>query len=179
MNVSVFGSSQPQEGEEAYAQAYTLGKLLAERGHVVLNGGYIGTMEAVSRGASEAGGHVIGITCTDIETWRPVKPNCWIKEERRCKSLQERITALVEGCNAAIALPGGPGTLTEVAMMWNLMLVESLHRRPLILVGDGWQSVFDQFFTSFSCYTPAKQRDLLSFAPDVETAVKILETSQA
>ncbi len=178
MNVSIFGGSQPKEGDTAYTEAYTLGRLLAERGHVVLTGGYIGTMEAVSRGANEAGGHVIGVTCTDIEAWRPVQPNRWIKEERRCKSLQERITALIEGCDAALALPGGPGTLTEVAMMWNLMIVESLHRRPLILVGDGWQSVFDQFFTSFSGYIPARQRELLSFAADVETAVTILETSQ-
>lgn len=39
--------------------------MLAERGHIVLNGGYIGTMEAVSRGAAEAGGHVIGVTCEE------------------------------------------------------------------------------------------------------------------
>ena len=31
-------------------------------------------MEAVSRGANEAGGHVIGVTCEDIEAWRQVKP---------------------------------------------------------------------------------------------------------
>ena len=55
MKVSVFGGSQPKEGSTAYAEAQELGKLLAERGHTVLTGGYIGTMEAVSRGAREAG----------------------------------------------------------------------------------------------------------------------------
>lgn len=178
MNVTVFGGSQPQPGSPAYKEAYQLGKLLAQAKHTVLTGGYIGTMEAVSRGANEAGGHVIGVTCTDIETWRPVQPNRWVKEERRFKSLQERIAALIEGCDAALALPGGPGTLTEIATMWNLMIVESLHRRPLILIGDGWQSVFDQFFTSLVHYIPAHQKDLLTFAPNVETAVKILETSR-
>jgi uncharacterized protein (TIGR00730 family) len=177
MNVSVFGGSQPKESDSAYAEAYELGKLLAERGHAVLTGGYIGTMEAASRGAHEAGGHVIGVTCEDIENWRKIGPNRWVKEERRKKTLLERLEGLIEGCDAAIALPGGPGTLTEIALMWNLMVVGSLHRRPLILVGDGWQSVLEQVFTKLGSYTPQHQRDLLQFVPDIKTAVKLLESN--
>ena len=149
MKISVFGGSQPKEGDAAYEDAYTLGKLLVEAGHMVMTGGYIGTMEAVSRGAYEAGGHVIGVTCTEIENWRDVKPNKWVKEEWRRDTLLERLQLLVVECQAGIALPGGPGTLTEIALMWNLMIVEAIHRRPLVLVGSGWQSVFDQFFTQW------------------------------
>ncbi len=76
MKVSVFGSSQPKEGSMAYAEAQELGKLLAQRGHIVLTGGYMGTMEAVSRGAAEAGGHVIGVTCEDIERLAPAWCEC-------------------------------------------------------------------------------------------------------
>lgn len=177
MNISVFGGSQPKAGDAAYAEAQELGKLLAQRGHTVLTGGYIGTMEAVSRGASEAGGHVIGVTCVDIENWRKVGANRWVKEEWRKQTLIERLQALVEGCDAALALPGGPGTLTEVSLMWNLMIVESLHRRPLILIGDGWQSVFDQVFKQLEPYTSAQQRELLSFAKDIYTAVSILDSN--
>jgi uncharacterized protein (TIGR00730 family) len=176
MKISVFGGSQPKEGDTAYQEAYTLGNLLAEAGHTVMTGGYIGTMEAVSRGASEAGGHVIGVTCEEIESWRPVRPNDWVKEDWRRDTLLERLQALVKGCDAAIALPGGPGTLTEIALMWNLMIVESMHRRPLVLVGNGWQSVFDQFFTQLDVYIAEKQRELVQFAEDVETAVKILNS---
>ena len=175
MNITVFGGSQPKEGDSAYTEAQALGRLLAQRGHTVLTGGYIGTMEAVSRGASEAGGHVIGATCDDIESWRAVKPNQWVKEERREKTLIGRLQVLIEGCDAALALPGGVGTLTEIALMWNLMIVESRHRSPLILVGSGWQSTFDQFFTSFEPYMSVKQRELLQFAEDVNTAVSMLE----
>lgn len=175
MNISVFGGSQPKEGDTAYAEAQKLGGLLAARGHTVLTGGYIGTMEAVSRGAHEAGGHVVGVTCEDIENWRKVAPNRWVKEEWRKKTLVERLQALIEGCDAALALPGGPGTLTEIALMWNLMIVESLPRRPLILIGNGWQSVLDQVFTHLDTYTPAHQRVLLQFADDVETAITMLD----
>jgi hypothetical protein len=175
MKVSVFGGSQPKEGDAAYAEAMELGKLLAERGHIVLTGGYIGTMEAVSRGAREAGGHVIGVTCEDIEAWRPIRANAWVVEEIRKKTLIERLHALIHESDAALALPGGPGTLAEISLMWNLMIVESLHRRPLVLIGDGWHSVFDQFIQSFDAYVPARQREILAFAKDVQTAVKILE----
>jgi len=176
MNVTVFGGAQPKEDSAAYEEARELGKMLAERGHAVLTGGYMGTMEAVSRGASEAGGHVIGVTCIDIEEWRGSKPNAWVKEERRKKSLFERLQALIEGCDAAIALPGGAGTLAEISLMWNLMIVESLPRRPLILVGSGWQSTFDQFFKEFHTYMPIRQQELIYFVEDVKIAVNKLES---
>ena len=177
MRISVFGGSQPRESDPAYAEAIALGRLLAERGHTVLTGGYIGMMEAVSRGARDAGGHVIGVTCEDLETWRPIKANSWVMEEIRKKTLVERLHTLIHESDAALALPGGPGTLTEISLMWNLMIVESLHRRPLILIGDGWQSVFDQLFKRLDAYVPAHQREILRFARDVHTAVDILESN--
>ncbi len=175
MKISVFGGSQPKEGDTAYEDAYKLGKLLADAGHTVMTGGYIGTMEAVSRGASEEGGHVIGVTCSEIENWRAVKPNNWVKEEWRRDTLLERLQLLVIECQAGIALPGGPGTLTEIALMWNLMIVESVPRRPLVLVGGGWQSVFDQFYFQQGVYIQEKQRELLQFVDDVKTAINLLE----
>ncbi|MBI3167333.1 MAG: LOG family protein [Chloroflexi bacterium] len=174
MNITVFGGAQPNEGTPAYEEARELGVLLAQRGHAVLTGGYMGTMEAVSRGAHEAGGHVVGVTCIDIEEWRKTKPNQWVKEERRMKTLIDRLNALIEGCDAAMALPGGAGTLTEISLMWNLMIVESLPRRPLILIGRGWQSTFDQFFGEFESYMSTTHRGLLYFADDVKTAVNYL-----
>jgi uncharacterized protein (TIGR00730 family) len=176
MNITVFGGSQPKEGDAAYAEAYELGKLLAQAGHTVLNGGYIGTMEAVSRGASEAGGQVVGVTCDDIEAWRSVKPNAWVKEERRFPTLDERLAELVRGCDAAIALPGGPGTLTEVALTWNLMIVRSMPVKPLILVGAGWRSVLESFYNSFDVYIPQSQRVLIQCANDIHEAVAILKS---
>ncbi len=175
MKISVFGGSQPEEGDAAYHEAYMLGKLLAEEGHTVMTGGYIGTMEAASKGASEAGGHVIGVTCDEIERWRPVKPNIWMAEEQRQETLIERMKILISNCEAAIALSGGVGTLTEIALTLNLMAVESIPRRPLILVGNGWQSVFDQFFTLFNVYIPGKHRNLVKFAENVKTAINLLE----
>ena len=176
MNITVFGGSQPQPGSPAYAEACELGKLLALAGHTVLTGGYVGTMEAVSRGANEAGGHVIGVTCADIEAWRGTRANAWVKEERRFATLQERLNELVLACDAAIALPGGPGTLTEIALTWNLMIVASIPPKPLILMGAGWRSVMESFYNSFEVYVPQNQRVLLQFAADIQEAVAILKS---
>lgn len=175
MNVTVFGGSQPQPDSPAYEQAYELGKLLAHAGHAVMTGGYIGTMEAVSKGANEASGYVIGVTCDEIEKWRTVKANAWVQEERRFTTLQERLNELIHGCDAAIALPGGPGTLTEIALTWNLMIIHSIPTKPLILVGAGWKSVFDEMFHSLGEVTPPRQRELLRFVPNIQMAIPMLK----
>jgi hypothetical protein len=175
MNITVFGGSQPKTGSKAYAEAQELGKLLAQSGHTVLTGGYIGTMEAVSRGAAEAGGHVIGVTCTEIDRWRGSGANQWVAEEWKKDTLIQRLQTLIESCNVALALPGGPGTLTEISLMWNLMIIGSLDRRPLILIGDGWQTIFDQVFEKLGDYSPQGQRDLLLFSPDIRSAVGMVD----
>jgi uncharacterized protein (TIGR00725 family) len=174
MKISIFGSSQPQAGSPAYVEAYNLGKTLAEAGHIVITGGYIGTMEAASRGAFEAGGHVIGVTCADIEAWRKVKPNEWVKEEHRFNTLQERLTGLIESCDAAMALPGGPGTLTEIALTWNLMVIQAIPIKPLILIGESWEKVFIILIDSFQGNIPADQRSLVSYAKNSDDAIALL-----
>ena len=171
-SVTVFGGSNPPVDD--YAQALRLGRLLGQAGYTVLTGGYIGTMEAVSRGAAEAGGHVIGVTCDEIEAWRPVRPNAWVKEERRFASLRQRLHGLIDGCDAALALPGGAGTLTEVALTWNLLLTEAITPRPLILIGPGWQAALAAFYGAFDAYIPVAQRRWVSFAAGVDEAVKLL-----
>jgi hypothetical protein len=170
--VTVFGGSRPNERD--YQQALRLGQLLGQAGYTVLTGGYIGTMEAVSRGAAERGGHVIGVTCDEIERWRPVAPNPWVMEERRCPTLRQRLYALIDGCDAAVALPGGPGTLTEIMLTWNQLIIGSIPSRPLILIGKGWRQTITRFYQALGEYTPEAQRNWVSFAPDVETAVGML-----
>lgn len=173
--ITIFGGSQVQPGQPDYQAAQRLGQLLALNGHSVLTGGYIGAMEAVSRGAAEAGGHVIGVTCAEIEAWRPVKANAWVQEERRFPTLRARLFELIDACDAAIALPGGPGTLTEISLMWNQMLINAIPPRPLILIGSGWKAVMDCLFDRQASYIPSNQRAWLSFAEDVEPAVTILK----
>jgi uncharacterized protein (TIGR00730 family) len=175
--VTVFGGSAPRPHEPAYQEALRLGSLLSAQGYTVLTGGYMGTMEAVSRGASEAGGHVIGVTCEEIERWRPIRANAWVQEEWLKPTLKERLFALIEECDAAIALPGGPGTLAEFSIMWNLLIIAALPPRPLILVGAGWRETVETLYYAQADYIPSHQQEFLSFATTVEEAMEILQTS--
>jgi uncharacterized protein (TIGR00730 family) len=175
MKVAIFGGASAKPGDQSYQDAQHLGRLLGSRGWTVMTGGYIGIMEAASRGACEAGGHVIGVTCAEIEKYRDTKANQWVMEEWNYTTLRERMYTLIDNCDAAVVMPGGVGTLTELAAMWNEMIVKGKMKRPLILVGQDWQRVISQFFDLFGGYVGAKERDLIQIVPDVDAAFEILK----
>jgi uncharacterized protein (TIGR00730 family) len=140
--VTVFGSSLPNEGTPAYREALELGRALGESGFALCNGGYGGLMEASARGAREAGGHTIGVTCS---LWAR-SANQWIQDEVRTTSFSERIMTLIARADAYVVLPGGTGTLAELAMAWELMNKSALSatvrgKKPLLLLGSYWQPV--------------------------------------
>jgi uncharacterized protein (TIGR00725 family) len=175
MQVTIFGGTKPRPGENAYEDAVRLGRLLAAAGHTVVTGGYMGIMEAVSRGAKEAGGHVIGITCEEIERWRKSPANAWVIEERKVATLQERMIKLIDAGDVVIALPGGVGTLAEITLLWNRMIVEAAPKRKLILIGEGWRSTFQSLFESMNSYFPSAHQSMLSYAAEIEDAVADIE----
>lgn len=175
LNVTVFGGSQIKSEDPKYFEAYLLGQLLGKMKWTVLTGGYIGAMEAVSRGASETGGHVIGVTCDEIERWRPVQPNQWVSEERRFPTLRQRMLALIDQCDAALALPGGVGTLTEIMMTWNQLLTSAIPPKPLIIIGSGWETVLQAFLNQMGSFVPDYQRGWITTSANVEQAVALLQ----
>ena len=173
--VTVFGGSVPKPGESAYQEAQRLGQLIGEYGYTVLTGGYMGTMEAVSRGVAEAGGHVIGVTCEEIEAWRNTGANTWVQEEMRFPTMRQRLHALIDNCDAAFALPGGIGTLAEIAEMWSNLQTGIIAPHPLILIGPGWRQIFETLFATHDAYIAQQYRGLISFAVDVESAFEQLQ----
>ena len=135
--ITVFGSSRPAPASDAYETARRLGELLARAGFRVATGGYAGTMEAVSRGAREAGGHTIGVTA---EVFRSAA-NAWVAEEIRVKTWQERLFKLVELGAGYVVLPGGTGTLVELAVVWEWLNKGFLRAKPFVILGDFWLPV--------------------------------------
>lgn len=143
--ISVFGSATPTEDMIPYQDARAIGRLLAEAGYAVATGGYSGTMSAVSQGAAEVGGHVIGVTSAQIERYRPLGPNQWVTEEIKYDSLRDRLLHLVTVNDGMVVLPGGIGTLSEFSLAWSLIQVGEISPRPLILFGDIWPAVIKAF----------------------------------
>lgn len=167
--ISVFGSSSPQPESEAYQEARRVGALLAESGIAVATGGYGGTMAAVSQGASESGGRVIGVTSAHMEKWRPTPPNEWVAEEVRLASQRDRLLHLVMNNDGMIALPGGIGTLSEVALAWSLMQTGEMSPRPLVLLGATWRETIRVYVQAE--YIRPRDMDLIYLATSAETAV--------
>ncbi len=141
--VAVFGASASLPDDAAYRAGELCGTNLAEAGATVVTGGYAGLMEAVSKGAAQAGGHVIGVTVPTKFTSRS-GPNRFVSEEMTAPSLTERIHSLVEMSDASIALSGSLGTLTELIVAWNVAYVERLSDstpKPVFAVGQRWQTI--------------------------------------
>lgn len=135
--VAVFGSSTLQESDPAYREVVALGAELARAGLTVMSGGYGGAMAAVSRGAHDAGGHVIGVTVELFEPRGPANP--WVRERVHTGDLHERLKHLVHTADAFVAVTGSIGTLTELFLSWTMLSVSARPRAPLVLMGPHWR----------------------------------------
>ena len=138
--VTIFGTSRASQGDPVYSLALETGRLLAGAGFAVANGGYGGTMLAAAQGASEAGGEIIGVTCSAFRAGA----NKYVTHEIVTGSLDERLDTLIELGQAYIALPGGTGTLLELAKVWELRNKGFLKvDKPIILMGSFWKALVD------------------------------------
>lgn len=139
--VTIFGSGRVGKSNSAYNLAYQVGKLLAGEGFVIANGGYGGTMLAAAEGATEAGGEVIGVTCS---AFKQSSANEYVTREIVTASLDERLDTLIKLGQGYIVLPGGTGTLLELAKVWELKNKGFIKPdKPVILVGGFWKPLVD------------------------------------
>jgi hypothetical protein len=128
--VTVFGSSQLEENYPDYQKAVLIGRMLAEAGFAVCNGGYGGIMEASARGAKEAGGETIGIITEEF----PLKANRWIDKVKTMKTWRERLFELIETGDAYLLFDGGTGTLVELFVVWEMMN-KKMMQKPVVVFG--------------------------------------------
>jgi uncharacterized protein (TIGR00730 family) len=139
--IAVFGSSTIAESDPSWRLAYELGRELGRAGADVMTGGYSGAMAACSRGAHEAGAHVVGVTVEMFERRGPV--NRWVRERVHTPDLYERLRHIVQRADGFVAVPGSIGTLTEVFLTWTLLSVGGRPRAPLVLLGGHWRDWLD------------------------------------
>lgn len=136
-SIAVFGSSTLRDTAPAWTLAEDLGRELAAAGARVLNGGYGGVMEAVSRGAHAAGGCVVGVT---VDVFPDREPNRFLSERKQTGTLLERLGILLQA-DGFVALEGSVGTLTEFFLVWNHVMLEAPPRRPLVCLGPAWSGL--------------------------------------
>jgi len=139
--VTVFGSARFPETHRYYDLARRVGACLARDGFTVMTGGGPGIMEAANRGAKEAGGRSIGC---NIELPQEQKPNPYLDRWVTFKHFFVRKVMLVKYSYAFIAMPGGFGTLDEVAEAATLIQTNKIGDFPIVLVGaEFWKPLLD------------------------------------
>ncbi len=163
--IAVLGSARLGEDDRRWTLAHELGGLLARAGFVVVTGGYSGLMAAVSRGAHEQGGFAIGLP---MQHWSTVTPNTWNADLRWSRDYGTRLNHILR-CAAIIALPGGVGTLSELAVAWAASQTEK-QAQPLVLLGECWPPLIAAMRTHLVIGN--SDLDLLRFAATPEEAVR-------
>jgi uncharacterized protein (TIGR00730 family) len=140
--VTVFGSARTRAGEVAYQQAEEIGRELARAGHTVITGGGPGQMEAVNKGALEAGGRSVGIA---IEVPHEDKPNPFLTTTLSFRYFFVRKVMFVKYSRAFVFLPGGFGTLDEMFEILTLLQTGKIPACPVVLFGDDdyWDGLLD------------------------------------
>ncbi|MBZ0177879.1 MAG: LOG family protein [Melioribacteraceae bacterium] len=132
--ITVFGSSIPLPGDFEYQEAYKLGRILGSENINICSGGYNGIMEAVSKGAVESGAEAIGVTVDFFSS----EPNRYLTKKIHTKSLFERLENLLRLGDGFVVLPGGTGTLVELALVWEHFNKGLLAQKPVAAVGEMW-----------------------------------------
>lgn len=137
--LAAFGSSRTAPDDPQFRDVEQLCEKLGRSGWNGLTGGHQGMMAAFSQGIRAGGGHILGVT---LERF-PTPPENSLSEETRARDFFDRMRSLIEDADAYLVLPGGLGTLAELAMTWDLLAIRVLEPRPLILYGGMWQPLIE------------------------------------
>jgi uncharacterized protein (TIGR00725 family) len=123
--IAVCGPGAPDAGPGALADAEAAGRTIALAGATLVCGGLGGVMEAACRGAGEAGGVTVGLLPGDD----PHAANRWVAVPLATGIGELRNGLIVRAAQAVVAIHGGWGTLSEVALARKI-------GRPVVATGD-------------------------------------------
>ncbi len=142
--IGVFGSARTKPTEPLYADGVALGRRLAEAGMAVITGGGPGTMEAVNKGAAEAGGRSIGL---GIELPFETDVNPYVNHDLLFRYFFVRKVMFLKYSSGFVALPGGYGTLDELFEALTLVQTGKVRSFPIVLFGREYWSPLISWIT--------------------------------
>jgi len=177
--VSVFGSARTPRDAPEYALGRELGGRLADAGWAVITGGGPGVMEAVNRGAQEAGGLSVGL---GIELPFEQHLNEWVDLGLNFRYFFARKTMFVKYAQAFVILPGGFGTMDELFESLTLVQTHKVTQFPVVLMGTAyWGGLIDWLRGTMleHGYLSAKDLDLLHLTDDVDEALELIASAEA
>ena len=172
--VTVFGSARTSPDDPEYATGRALGAALAGAGFAVVTGGGPGTMEAVNRGCSEAGGLSVGL---GIELPSEQGLNRWVDLGINFRYFFVRKTMFVKYSQAFVCLPGGFGTLDALFEALALVPTKQGTQFPVVLLGRAyWGGLYDWLADQVRGGGKIGDNDLalLHVTDDVDEAIQVV-----
>jgi len=130
-SVSIFGSSRIPPGHPWYELGERIARLLSDAGFSVVSGGGPGIMEAANKGAFAGKSPSIGL---NIDIPSEQTPNAYQDISLHFRHFFSRKVMFVKYASAYVVLPGGFGTLDELAEILTLVQTGKTRRIPIILV---------------------------------------------
>ncbi len=142
--VTIFGSARAKPGTFVYDEVKRVAAALAEMGCDIITGGGPGLMQAANEGAAAVNApernRSVGIR-VDLPFEQVVNP--FVEQAFEHKTFFTRLHHFVLTSDAFVVVPGGIGTVLELAMIWQLIQVKHVQDTPLILVGKMWEGLLD------------------------------------
>ena len=172
--IACFGSARTPADDPVYALGEDIGRRLSDAGFAVITGGGPGTMEAVNKGASEAGGKSVGL---GIELPFETGLNPWVDMGINFRYFFARKTMFVKYSQGFVVLPGGLGTLDELFEALTLVQTQKVTRFPIVLMGtDYWTGLLDWLRKAALARGNIRESDLdmLTLTDDADEAVALM-----
>jgi len=142
-SVSMFGSARTPTDHAWYQLAEDTARQLSNAGFSVVSGGGPGIMEAINKGAYQGKAPSIGL---NIQLPREQGGNGYQDISLNFRHFFSRKVMFVKYASAYVVLPGGFGTLDELAEILTLVQTGKTRRIPIILVNRAfWQGLIDWF----------------------------------
>ena len=142
-SVSIFGSARFKEDHEYYQVSEHISRLLSDAGFAVVSGGGPGVMEAANKGAFAGKSASVGL---NIKLPHEQTGNPYQDIGVTFKYFFARKVMFVKYASAYVVMPGGFGTLDEMAEILTLIQTGKTKRIPVILFGsEFWQGLVDWF----------------------------------
>ncbi|MGV3531259.1 MAG: LOG family protein [Chthoniobacteraceae bacterium] len=142
--VTIFGSARIQPSTPAYDGVKKLAADLASMGCDILSGGGPGLMQAANEGAHSVDPQglrrSVGI---NIELPFEQQVNPFVTQAFTHRTFFSRLHHFMIASDAFVVVPGGVGTLLEMALAWQLLQVRKLYNTPLILIGKMWPELVE------------------------------------
>lgn len=139
--VSIFGSARIRPGHRWYELTVDLARRLSDVGFAVISGGGPGIMEAANKGAYEGASPSVGL---NIQLPNEQTGNPYQDVTLNFRHFFARKVAFAKYASAFVAVPGGFGTLDELAEVLTLSQTRMGLRIPVILIDSGyWGGLLD------------------------------------